>query len=801
MIKKFQFIKSLGVFQNFQWDQEVVNTNGQVERFQHINVIYGRNYSGKTTLSRLLRSLETHSLSDKFEGREFKIVFDDGEVVDQRNYHAHAGKIRVFNEDFVHDNLRFINDPDESIVPFALIGDDNVAIQTQIDQIEMVIGSNEVGQETGLFADLKLKKAETAQAKVAFDRAASTLESQMRHKAIDRNEGIKYNSYKFGDQNYTISKLEQDIGLVLEEGFTALSDEGVAIHEALLKEDIKEDVGALQYPVLSWDDFSKRTEELVGKAVAQSEKIEELVSDAVLNRWVKEGRGHHKSKREDCAFCGNKIDESRWELLDKHFDEESERLEAAIDKLLEVIASEAAVLPEAFDIDDNLLYAKFKGRLAAIKDSHKEAIESYLLSLNGLTKQLQSRKDDLIHSKDFVSQTDHTNLIQNVLDNYETLRNEANEYSNRLESDQSSAMASLRLKTVHEFAATIGYSNQKSDIENLAKALEDASRLATGIEQSILQKQREIEAKRREMNDEEKGARKVNDYLNHFFGHNFITLEAQENPETELEAKSIRFEVTREGAKAYHLSEGECSLLAFCYFLAKLDDIETQGSKPIVWIDDPISSLDSNHIFFLYSLIYNEIVSSGRFVQLFISTHNLDFLKYLKRLATKSVDALGVETNYQKSYFLVTRSDRASSIKMMPKHLKDFVTEFNYLFDQIYRCATVESVDDSNYTIFYNFTNSARKFLEIYLYYKFPNSGDQMVKLQRFFGNDAIPTVLVDRINNEYSHLCGVFERGETPVEVPEMKTAAMLILDRLKQDQGQYDALLESIGAQPEVS
>lgn len=801
MIKKFQFIKSLGVFQDFHWDQEVVNKNGQVERFQHINVIYGRNYSGKTTLSRLLRSLETHTLSDKFEGREFRIIFDDGAVVDHGSYDAHTGKVRVFNEDFVRENLRFINDPAEAIEPFALIGDDNIAIQEQIDKIEAVIGSDEEGQETGLFADLKLKKAATVQAKTASDKAVSTLKSQMQHKATDRNEGIKYNSDKFGDQNYTINKLEQDIGLVLEEGFNPLSDEDVTAHEALLNEELKGDVSTLEYPALSWGDFSKQTEELVSKAIAQSHKIEELVADAVLNRWVKEGRRHHQSKREDCAFCGNKIEESRWELLDKHFDEESANLEAAIYKLTKAIASESDALSESFDIDENLFYAKFRVRLAALKDAHKEAVGNYVSSLKGLTNQLQSRKDDLIHSKDYEAEPDHSSLIQSVLDDYETLRNEANEYCNSLKSDQSLAKISLRLKTVHEFAVSVGYSNQKSEIEKLAKDLEDASTLVSRVEQSINQKQREIEAKRREMNDEEKGARKVNDYLNHFFGHNFITLEALENPETELEAKSIRFEVTREGAKAYNLSEGECSLLAFCYFLAKLGDVETQGSKPIVWIDDPISSLDSNHIFFLYSLIYNEIVSSGRFEQLFISTHNLDFLKYLKRLTNKSVDDAGVETNYQKSYFLVARTDRASSIRMMPKHLKDFVTEFNYLFDQIYRCATVEAVDDSNYTVFYNFSNSARKFLEIYLYYKFPNGGDQMIKLQRFFGDDAIPSVLVDRINNEYSHLCGVFERGETPVEVPEMKTAAVLILDRLKQDRGQYDALLESIGVQSEVS
>ena len=182
MIKKFQFIKNLGVFLDFQWDQEVVNTCGQPENFQHINIIYGRNYSGKTTLSRLLRSLETHTLSDKFEGREFEIVFNDGTVVGHGDYHTHTGKVRVFNEDFVRDNLRFISDPDESIVPFALIGDDNVAIQEQIDQIEAELGSNEEDKETGLFAELKSKTAAKAQADRSHRNATNTLASQIKNR-------------------------------------------------------------------------------------------------------------------------------------------------------------------------------------------------------------------------------------------------------------------------------------------------------------------------------------------------------------------------------------------------------------------------------------------------------------------------------------------------------------------------------------------------------------------------------------------------------------------------------------------
>lgn len=215
-------------------------------------------------------------------------------------------------------------------------------------------------------------------------------------------------------------------------------------------------------------------------------------------------------------------------------------------------------------------------------------------------------------------------------------------------------------------------------------------------------------------------------------------------------------------------------------------------------IKNHLSSLDGNHIFFVYSLLNTEIVSSGKFEQLFVSTHSLDFLKYLKRLNGKFLNHNNKMQDYGKEFFVVFRRDKRSTISLMPKYLKEYVTEFNYLFHQIYKCASIEVVDDTNYTTFYNFGNNSRKFFEIYLYYKYPDKGMNAETLRLFFGNEKIPAVLTDRINNEYSHLCGVFERGSTPVEVPEMKTAAQQIINRLKVDNDQYNSLLQSIGVEP---
>ena len=138
----------------------------------------------------------------------------------------------------------------------------------------------------------------------------------------------------------------------------------------------------------------------------------------------------------------------------------------------------------------------------------------------------------------------------------------------------------------------------------------------------------------------------------------------------------------------------------------------------------------------------------------------------------------------------------------MPGYLKEYVTEFNYLFHQIYKCAKAQIDSDENHDCYYNFGNNARKFLEAFLYFKYPNAIDKDDKLYRFFGNDALATSLTDRVNNEYSHLAGVFERSISPLDVPEMKTTASYILQKIyEKDPDQYNALLQSIGILPDNS
>jgi wobble nucleotide-excising tRNase len=793
LIKKISSIKNLAVFNDFEWDRSVLGTDGRPIQFEKMNILYGRNYSGKTTLSRILRAMETGEISDKYENPSFTVSFNDGTTVNQNQISTCNRKIRVFNEDFVRDNLRFISNPDDTIEPFAILGDDNNILEQKIAAIESEVGSNEEGKQTGLYALLKAKKIIFKEVNCACEQVASSLDSQLTEKATGRANGIKYKLDKFNEPNYNKIKLGSDIQNVLSNTYVCLNEDKKSEYEQLITERIKSTIPEPPTLSLRWEQFCSQSEELLSMKIGASDKIAELLRDVTLNEWVKKGCELHKDIRTTCAFCGSIVSDDRWAVLYKHFDDESRILEVKIDSLLKQIETEIKLINDGLMVDKELFYSKFQKQLEQLSQSYSAAAKNYVEQLKSIMEQLTKRKEAITVSRTFEAPMNYFQELYAIWKGYEGLCVQSNDFSSKLNKEQIKAREALRLQEVYEFCSTIRYSTIVKNIGDLKNKSAMAKEAVDRIEAEIKAKEAEIQDKKRQLNDEEKGAVLVNKYLTDFFGHEFLSLVAKED--TENGEKKIRFEIVRNGKRAYHLSEGECSLIAFCYFMAKLDDIETKDTKPIIWIDDPISSLDGNHIFFVYSLIAAEIAEKGSFEQLFISTHSLNFLKYLIRLKGIELLANGEHKKCGKKYFIINRQGCYSTILQMPNYLKEYGTEFNFLFSCVYKCSCITTVDDANYHLFYNFGNDARKFLEIYLYFKYPDSSSTDDKLKRFFGENKVPYILTNRINNEYSHLQGAIERAAMPIEVPEMVSTAKLIIEKVKEDSDQYVAFLNSIG------
>ncbi|WP_346068426.1 AAA family ATPase [Sphingobacterium siyangense] len=797
MIKKIN-INNLGLYKNFQWDTIRDVPGNNIKELQKENIIYGRNYSGKTTLSRIIRALETKELSSKYLNPEFEILLNDNIIINQGNYKENALNVRCFNDDFIKENLSFIVNPDSHIKPFAVLGE-NSEIESQIEFIKTELGVNRSEDRTLKYKELDDLETLVASGKSELTSLRRNLDSQLMNKATGGGDSIKQQHLKFGDINYNKAKLQQEINFILSPSYENIDSTREALNLIQITEVQKANVNRkIDFENI----YNKRLPDVISwlsKPLLNINKITALLTDVYLNEWVKKGYEIHADDRTcECKFCGNFIQESRWLELDNHFDEESKTIERSLSVFKQEIQMELDKIMSFVFPNPEVFYLNFHTELLDCAKNFDLEITKYKADLIHLLSKINERlttihKPILFDYKPTFSEE----KINEIIANYDDIRNRNNDYSHELSDKINEARIELRRLEVKRFVDTIQYSVAQDNIT--AKEVEyDGKELEKNeLKKYILLKEKEIEDLSRQLNNEEEGARKVNEYLQNYFGHQNLELQAIED---EVDSdKKIKFNIIRNGNIAYHLSEGECSIISFCYFMAKLDDIHTAGQKPIILIDDPISSLDSNHIFYIYSLINSELFMKDRYKQIFISTHNLDFLKYLKRLKL---------TKNQHEYFIINRYQNHSEITLMPNYLKNYVTEFNYLFENIYKCANAEIVTDENHHLYYNFGNNARKFLEALLFYKYPSKIDNQTqnanskRLLKYFGEDQQAATLTDRVNNELSHLEEIFDRGMNPIEIPELKKVAQYILDKMKvKDEEQYSALLESIGVGPETT
>ncbi len=520
-----------------------------------------------------------------------------------------------------------------------------------------------------------------------------------------------------------------------------------------------------------------------------------LLNNSLLQEWVRNGIKYHKNKRDICAFCGNTISGDLWDKLDAHFSKESEslreELESAIEKLENEKLDIVTLLP--FSIGD--LYSIYHDGFRSGETLLKKEIKKYNQSLDGLIKELKKRLKDIFTPMVVEDYVINEKAIATAISNLSDIIESHNKKTTTLNNDQYKARVSLRLDEVGIFLLDIDYDNTKQRISELKVEQSNIQDKYNELSNKIEQLESTIKTLKDEQRDERKGAEKINNYLHHFFGNENIRFDAIED----IDGSGYKFRVLRDSKIAHSLSEGERSLVAFCYFMAKLEDIDTKGKKLMIWIDDPISSLDGNHVFFIFSLIESIIAkprkienkaNEYKYDQLIISTHNLDFLKYLKRLSHPRNNNGGTE------YFLIDRVGNNSKILLMPDYLKRYVTEFNFLFHQIYKCSKIYS-ENMEHEVFYNFGNNLRKFLEAYLYYRYPcHVEDKLEKLRLFFGDDNKAVEVSNRMSNELSHLEEIFDRSIRPIEIPEIPKLAQYVLDKIKEkDEDQYVSLLKSIG------
>ncbi|EAK5578573.1 RloC protein, partial [Campylobacter lari] len=564
----------------------------------------------------------------------------------------------------------------------------------------------------------------------------------------------------------------------------------------------------------SFQNILKHSSEILEKEIIIKENL-----TSELRQWLEEGLKFHKkhSSTQQCKFCNNPLTLERIAWIENNTKDDSgekEQIEKELKYLLNNFESyklESKNLLLGIEYEN--FYSNYKDNFIDLREQLGVSIEKYNEELLKIEEKLKQKQKDVFTPIKLENINDFSDEIFLILNKIENLCKENDEYTEKLLTNQNEARERLRLNEVVKFAKDSDYFAIQDEIETLQQNINTLDESIKTQDNKINLLNKRIENYKAKLSNLETSTSNINKYLKSYFGHNLLELKAKKDDKGQLNGE---FEILRNGKQAKNLSEGECSLVAFCYFVASLEDANTKDKNPIIWIDDPISSLDNNHIFFIFSLIENEIIKKDSFEQFFISTHNLDFLKYIKRLKKskpKQNENDKTEYEFPQYYFIeksVKESMETSEIKNLSKCLKKYTTEFNYLFEQIYNFKNIDDMhnEDLKTSIVYNFGNNLRKFLEIYLFFKYPNNFESLNQelIERFF-NDTYQSDNIDenhqkmvasitnRYHNEYSHLREIFSRGMQPIDIEESKKIASFVLKMMKKnDKNQFKALVRSI-------
>jgi wobble nucleotide-excising tRNase len=287
----------------------------------------------------------------------------------------------------------------------------------------------------------------------------------------------------------------------------------------------------------------------------------------------------------------------------------------------------------------------------------------------------------------------------------------------------------------HYAALFVRDQHYKEELEQIANL--EASKVAQNRQLENLQ--REIANLEQELSEAVKGAEQINKLLAAYFGSDDLRVEA---------SVDNQFKILRGGVVARNLSEGEKTAIAFAYFITRVQDGRHPLADTRVVIDDPISSLDANHLFNTYALIKTQLAECR---QLFVATHSFEFFNLLREWAAGDEKSLKKPpAQWQRwGIFLVKRLGTGTAVlEDIPMELLRFKSEYHYLFSLLYQFSDAKSGDFGSLL---TLPNVARRFMEAFGGIMIPSSNGLEKKMDRLFP-DAVARERVWKFVNSYSH-------------------------------------------------
>jgi len=247
------------------------------------------------------------------------------------------------------------------------------------------------------------------------------------------------------------------------------------------------------------------------------------------------------------------------------------------------------------------------------------------------------------------------------------------------------------------------------------------------------------------------------------------------------------FRFRRNGNVATNLSEGERTALTFAYFLTSLDAEGESLSDTIVFVDDPVSSLDLNHIYALYALLVERLQGAK---QAFVSTHNSELFNLLKGSWLGKAGGNREDTRAYHVWRSVNDAgESVAALRDLPVLLRKYKSEYEFVFCQLRRFSV--STDPSLHEA-YTVPNLLRKFLEAYLGFRKPSVPSWSKKLNLLLD---LPDARreVQQFADDASHLQCLGRSLQHAAFILNARRCVCLVLDALKEkDPDHYESLCE---------
>jgi len=676
MILKIKDIKNIDAFDLFQWS---------ALDFQKYNLIYGWNGSGKTTLSRILSFLEKKIIDlPEYNSLDFTIHSDAG-LIKTQDLKTHGLNVRVFNEEFVKENLQFSDSKAKRII---IIGKENLELQKEIDEIEdkRKRSQEELNKQTA-----KLPRSPTYEK--ILTTAAGEVPKQFGNTPLanDAYYGRSYRKNKVDDllAQGTIGENNLETLIITDENILAENKEIIKNEKAAIPNVISKIEGLKS--------LYKDTNALLGLDL-EIEDIEELSEDKGLRDWVEAGYRIHKERSLSvCQFCNNPIPKGMLEKLGRYFTKELLEFRKKIDDNIECL-NKYENENRSIDIDSRSFFPDISKGFLKSRSALHQCAESIKKSISEIIAALKKKKDS-------IQINDSSSIIINYPDEDVNIFNECADeinklianHNKRVDKNIDEIMIAAKKIELHTIAVNLKQGDYFTKKKEYLELEANIKQLRDNCDKLSL----DANNKRSAMRNTALAVDKINTIAKEYFGEGQIYLEVAESTDS-----ANGYVLKRRRKKAKHLSEGEKSILALIYFFVKLEEEGCDKTACTIVIDDPIDSQDAMHLFQTFGLFKDKLKNAK---QLIVFTHNYEFFNLVR-------DWMNRPNEKSSLYLMSIHRDQniyKLTVEDLPLLLKEYKSEYQYLFSRLYLYKNDHQIIDEPLV-----ANIARKTLEYFAGFK-----------------------------------------------------------------------------------